>query len=285
MSTPWEEAENESLELRLLQEAILLKYGYDFRDYSQASLKRRVHLRMAASSLSTVSEAIHRVLHDPDFFDLLLSDLSINVTEMFRDPEFFRAIRDQVLPQLAGQPFLKIWHAGCATGEEVYTMAVLLYELGILDRAKIFATDINRIVIARASEGVFPIERMRSYTTNYQRAGGKKSFADYYTAHYDSAVIKSFLKKNIIFADHNLVSDAGFGEMDIIVCRNVLIYFNRDLQDRVVKLFSDNLSAGGFLCIGTRESIRFTKASADFETFNRVQRIYKYKRYTTGEKE
>lgn len=275
MSTAWKKIENEALELRLLQEAIFLKYGYDFRDYSEASFKRRVHLRMGSSGLSTVSEAIHRVLHDPDFFDMLLNDLSINVTEMFRDPDFFRTIRDQVLPQLMDQPFLKIWHAGCATGEEVYTMAILLYELGILDRAKIFATDINCIVIARASEGVFPIERMRAYTANYQRAGGKRAFADYYTAHYDSAIMKSFLKKNIIFADHNLVSDAGFGEMDIIVCRNVLIYFNRDLQDRVVQLFSGNLSAGGFLCIGNRESIRFTKASADFEEFDRTQRIYR----------
>lgn len=283
MSIAWKEAENELLELRLLQEAILLKYGYDFRDYSQASFKRRIKLRMSTSGLSTVSETIHRVLYDSSFFDALLNDLSINITEMFRDPEFFRAIREDVLPEFADEPFLKVWHAGCATGEEVYSMAILLYELGILDRAKIFATDINSDVIARAREGVFPIERMRAYTSDYQRAGGKSTFADYYTAHYDSAMMHSFLKKNIIFADHNLVSDAGFGEMNIIVCRNVLIYFNRDLQNRVVDLFSDNLCAGGFLCVGNRESIRFTRASADFEEFNRRQRIYKRRAIRTEE--
>jgi len=277
MTTSWKETENEVLELRLLQEAILMKYGYDFRDYSQASFKRRIQLRMTASGLSTVSEAIHHVLYDGEFFDALLNDLSVNVTEMFRDPDFFRAIREEVLPELAEQPFLKIWHAGCATGEEVYTMAILLYELGMLDRAKIFATDINGEVIARAREGVFPISRMRDYTGDYQRAGGERTFADYYTAHYDSAMMKSFLKENIIFADHNLVSDAGFGEMNIIVCRNVLIYFNRDLQNRVVGLFSDSLNTGGFLCIGSRESIRFTKASVDFDAFNRRQRIYRRK--------
>jgi chemotaxis protein methyltransferase CheR len=277
VSKLWEETESEILELRLLQDAIFLKYGYDFRDYSQASLKRRVFHRMKASGLSNVSEAIHLVLTDPDFFNALLCDLSINVTEMFRDPDFFEAIRNQLLPELMNRPFLKIWHAGCATGEEVYAMAILLYELKILDRTKIFATDINAMVVDRAKQGVFPMDRMRMYTSNYQRAGGTRAFANYYTAQYDSAVMKSFLKKNIIFADHNLVGDSGFGEMDLIVCRNVLIYFNRNLQDRVIRLFSDNLGEGGFLCVGNRESIRFAKASEDFEEFNRTLRIYRRK--------
>jgi len=270
-----ETVENESLEIRLLLEAICLKYGYDFRSYAKASIKRRIRRRLEAAGLDSISEMQHRVIYDMAFFERLLLDFSISVTEMFRDPSFFRALRERVLPLLDEQPFVRIWHAGCATGEEVYSMAILLREAGLYDRAQIYATDFNEVVLAQAREGIFPINRIREYTANYQAAGGAESFANYYVARYDSAIMDKSLRDNVVFAAHNLVTDAVFNEMDLIVCRNVLIYFNRELQDRVFQLFVDSLRDGGFLCIGSKETLRFTTCADRFESIGGRERIYR----------
>lgn len=269
--------DNEKIEIELLLEAIYRKYGYDFRNYAKASIKRRILHRCAMSGLKTISELQHRMLYDVQFFETLLMDFSINVTEMFRDPSFYRALRESVLPKMRALPHLKLWHAGCATGEEVYSMAILLKEEGMFDNTQIYATDINENILKNAKEGIYPLERMKEYTYNYQKAGGNKSFGDYYTARYEYAVMSNSLRKNVVFADHNLVTDASFGEMDLIICRNVLIYFDRKLQDRALGLFSESLAAGGFLCLGSKESLRFSKHSRDFEDAVADEKIYQKK--------
>ena len=269
------DAELESLELELLIEAIFRRYGYDFRGYSRASLTRRVRKRLATTGLASISALQHQILYDPPSFDALLLDLSINVTEMFRDPFVFRALREQVLPALADREVIKVWHAGCSTGEEVYSMAILLEEAGLADRARIYATDHNQVVLAKARDGVFPANRLKEYTASYQQSGGTRSFADYYTARYELAVMSQSLRRRIAFADHNLTTDGVFGEMDLVVCRNVLIYFGRELQDRVLRLFSESLTEGGFLCIGTKESVAFSPCAKDFEVFAGSERIYR----------
>jgi len=267
--------ENEKIEIDLLIRAIYLKYGYDFRDYSKASRRRRILGRLSKSKLSTISEMQHTLLHDPVFFEKLLLDLTVNVSEMFRDPLFFKAVRETVAPELKKLPFTKVWHAGCSTGEEVYSMAILLREEGILDASTIYATDVNEAVLAEAKKGVFPIKKMKDYTRNYKIAGGLASFADYYTARYDHTIMDRGLKKNLVFSDHNLVTDGVFGEMDLIVCRNVLIYFNRELQDRVFGLFSESLKKGGFLCLGSKESMMFSKYADRFESVVNKEKIYR----------
>ena len=267
--------ENEKIEIDLLVRAIYLKYGYDFRDYSKASRRRRILGRLSKSKLSTISEMQHKLLHDPVFFEKLLLDLTVNVSEMFRDPLFFKAVRETVVPELKKRPLIKVWHAGCSTGEEVYSMAILLREEGILDASTIYATDVNEAVLADAKKGVFPIEKMKDYTRNYKMAGGLASFADYYTARYDHTIMDRGLNKNIVFSDHNLVTDGVFGEIDLIVCRNVLIYFNRELQDRVFGLFSESLEKGGFLCLGSKESMMFSKYADRFESVINKEKIYR----------
>jgi len=271
-------AENLNIEIQLLLEAIFVKYGYDFRDYAQAHVKRRVLHRLGLSGLDSISAMQHRVITDQSFFDKLLLDLSINVTEMFRDPLFYRMIREEVAPVLHTYPFIKIWVAGCATGEEVYSLAILLKEEGLYDRSQIYATDFNQVVLNKAKEGIYPIDRLKEYTGNYQKAGGLGSLGDYYTAKYSSVIIDQTLKDKIVFADHNLVTDTVFGEMNMIVCRNVLIYFNKELQNHVTKLFLDSLCAGGFLCLGSKESLRFTVYSDAFEEVAAKERIFR-KRY------
>ncbi|HLN54733.1 MAG TPA: protein-glutamate O-methyltransferase CheR [Bacteroidales bacterium] len=253
-----ENTRNQDIEIRLLLEAVYEKYGYDFRSYSGAYLKRRLISRMRRSNFESVSEMIHRMLYDQEFFRTLLLDISLNVTEMFRDPRFFVAIRENVIPLLRTYPFLKIWHAGCSTGEEVYSMTILLKEEGILDRCLIYATDFNQAVVQKASEAIYPLEKMKQYADNYYKSGGKNDFSDYYTAKYDSAIFDQSLKKNIVFSDHNLVSDGVFGEMNMIVCRNVLIYFNRELQNRVFTLLYKSLIPGAILCLGTKETMMFS---------------------------
>jgi chemotaxis protein methyltransferase CheR len=215
------------------------------------------------------------VINDIDYFETVLQDLSINVTEMFRDPSFYMVLRKEVLGFLKKRPFLKIWHAGCATGEEVYSMSILLQEVGLVENVQIYATDISQEAIGQAQKGIYPIDKMSGYTTNYQKAGGAASFADYYTARYDFAIMRNSLKKNVLFSVHNLVTDSTFGEMDMIVCRNVLIYFSRELQNRVFDLFRDSLRPGGLLCLGSKESIRFSEHSDEFEDFNKRQKIYR----------
>ncbi|MCF8347408.1 MAG: protein-glutamate O-methyltransferase CheR [Bacteroidales bacterium] len=264
-----------NLEIELLLEAIFQQYGYDFRNYSKAHVKRRLLSRLSTSGLKSISEMQHKVLHEPGFFDQLLRDLSINVTEMFRDPSFYLAIRKEIIPILKTYPFIKVWHAGCSTGEEVYSFAILLKEEGLYNRVQIYATDFNTNVLEIAKKGIYPINRIKEFTANYQQAGGKQSFSDYYMADYNSVIFDQSLKKNIVFAEHNLVTDSVFAEVNIIICRNVLIYFNRDLQDTVFNLFSDSLINGGFLCLGSKETIQFSSKAGLYETVNFQEKLYK----------
>ena len=263
------------IELRMLVEAVYLKYNYDFRDYTGASQKRRVLVAMREMGCTTVSELQSRVLHDPNGFAQLLQYLTIPVTEMFRDPDYFRAVRDQVAPFLKTYPSLKIWVAGCSTGEEVYSLAILLKEEGLLERSIIYATDINPKSLETARRGVYPIDRMRLYTENYQKSGGKAAFSDYYTAAYGGALFERSLIENVTFADHSLSTDTVFSETHFVSCRNVLIYFNRTLQDRVFGLFHESLCHRGFLGLGSKESIDFSSYAARFEPLARRERVYR----------
>lgn len=264
-----------NIEINLILDAIFNKYGYDFRNYSKAHVKRRLINRMNASKLESISHLQHRVLHEPGFFELVLRDLSINVTEMFRDPSFYLALRREVIPLLKTYPYLKIWHAGCSTGEEVYSFAIVLKEEGLYDRVQIYATDFNTNVLDIAKKGIYPINRIKDFTANYQQAGGKHSFSDYYMADYNSVIFDQSLKKNVVFAEHNLVTDSVFAEVNIIICRNVLIYFNRDLQNKVFNLFSDSLINGGFLCLGSKETLQFSSQADAFDTVNIHEKLYK----------
>lgn len=269
------EAEVENLEIDLLLDAVLRKYGYDFRGYSRASVKRRIMAVLHETKLERITDLIHLVLIDSTAFETMLRALSINVTEMFRDSTFFLAVRKTVIPYLRTRDSIRIWHAGCATGEEVYSMAILLKEAGLEKRCRIYATDINGTVLNAAKEGIYPLDRMKEFTANYQRAGGDHSFGDYYSARYGSAIIDQSLKTNMTFAVHNLANDKVFGEMDLVVCRNVLIYFNKELQNRVLGLFADSLEPGGILCLGSKESIAFSSRRTDFEVMVEKERIYR----------
>jgi len=271
-----------NIEIDLILEAIFNKYGYDFRNYSKAHVKRRLLNRLVTSNLKSISEMQHKVLREPNFFEILLRDLSINVTEMFRDPSFYKALRKEVIPVLKTYPFIKIWHAGCSTGEEVYSFAVLLKEEGLYDRAQIYATDFNHDVLDIAKKGIYPIDRIKEFTANYQAAGGTQSFSDYYMANYDSVIFDQSLKKNLVFAEHNLVTDSVFAEVNLVICRNVLIYFNKDLQNRVIDLFYDSLNNGGYLALGSKETIQFTSKADKFETINGKEKVYKRKILKTG---
>ena len=269
--------ENETIETELLLNAIFMKFGYDFRNYGKAHIRRRIKHRQAVSGFGSISEMIHKMLYDPLFYQEILQDLSITVTEMFRDPSFYKAIRTEVVPLLKTYPFIKIWHAGCATGEEIYSMAILLKEEGLLKRSQIYATDFNQLALQRARNGIYPVERIKEFTQNYQKSGGKASFSDYYNARYESVILNDSLRENIVFADHNLVTDGVFGEMNMVVCRNVMIYFDKDLQNRVINLFHDSLIPGGFLCLGSKESLRFAGAAPKFEATCEKEKIYRKK--------
>lgn len=269
--------ENENIEIELFLQTIFMKYGYDFRNYGKAHIKRRIRHRISVSGFQTVCDMIHKLLYDPVFYQEVLQDLSITVTEMFRDPTFYQAIRTEVVPLLKTYPFIKIWHAGCATGEEVYSMAILLREEGLLKRTQIYATDFNQLALQKARSGIFPIERIKEFTQNYQKSGGKASFSDYYNARYESVILNESLKENIVFADHNLVTDGVFGEMNMIVCRNVMIYFDKELQNKVIRLFYESLIPGGFLCLGSKESLRFSEHSDKFDHTSEKEKIYRKK--------
>lgn len=264
----------ERIELDLFLDAIYQRYGYDFRQYAQASVRRRVRHLLAKSGYSRISEMIPRLLYDEAFSQTAIYDFSITVTEMFRDPEFYGSIRKNVVPYLKTFPFIKVWHAGCATGEEVYSLAILLQEEGLYDQATIFATDFDDAVLEKAKEGIYDLRDMRQYTLNYQKAGGTRSFAEYYHAQYESAIMSQFLKSNITFASHNLVTDGVFGQMHLIFCRNVLIYFDKALQNRVLGLFTDSLNYGGFLCLGSKETVEFSDAAGHFKIVDEKQKIY-----------
>ncbi|AMB79526.1 MULTISPECIES: CheR family methyltransferase [Pseudomonas] len=266
---------NDDIELRLLIEAIYLKYSYDFRDYSGASIKRRVHHALRQFECKTISALQERVLHDPTAFMQLLQFLTIPVSEMFRDPEHFLAIRQEVVPVLKTYPSLKIWIAGCSTGEEVYSMAILLREEGLLDRTIIYATDINPRSLEKARQGIFSLENVRAYTQNYQKSGGQRSFAEYYTAAYDYAIFDKTLRENVTFADHSLATDSVFSETHLISCRNVLIYFNKNLQNRAFGLFHESLCHRGFLMLGSKETLDFSDYSKQFAPLLKQERIYR----------
>ena len=265
----------DEIELALLLEGVYRRYGFDFREYAPASLRRRVWRRVHAEGLTTLSALQDRLLHDPSCMERLLLDLSINVTAMFRDPSFYAAFRQKVVPLLRTYPFTRIWVAGCSTGEEVYSLAILLHEEGVSDRARIYATDINESVLEGARAGVFPLDKMREYTQNYIKAGGERAFSEYYLAKYDGAQFQRSLVDNVVFAQHNLVSDRSFNEFNVIVCRNVMIYFDRALQDRVHRLFYDSLVMFGVLALGAKESIRFSPHESAYEELDAAERLYK----------
>ena len=266
--------ENENLEIDLFLEAMFKKYGYDFRNYSRASIKRRIKHRLKLSDIKTISALQHKLINNWDFFETVLRDFSINVTEMFRDPSFYKAMREKIIPRVKDLQQINIWHAGCATGEEVYSMAILLKEEGIYDKCRIYATDFNKDVLEKAKQGIYQAKLLKQYILNYREAGGIESFADYYTAKYEFVLMDSSLKKNILFSDHNLTCDGVFGEMDIVICRNVLIYFNIELQNHIFKLFSDALGEPGFLCLGSKETINISDYAKNFEAIDKDERIY-----------
>jgi len=272
--------ENQEIEIKLLIEALYLKSGFDFRNYSQAHIKRRILNRFKISGMNSITEMANKAIYDSEFTDQILMDLSITVTEMFRDPSFYKALRQSVLPVLRTYPHVKIWHAGCASGEEVYSMAIMLKEEGLLHKTQIYATDFNPSIIRYAKQAQYPISRIKEFTVSYQKAGGKRSFSDYYTANDETAKLNESIRNNIVFANHNLVTDSVFAEMNMVVCRNVLIYFNRQLQDKVISLFLESLAGGGFLCLGSKENLQFSPHFTAFEPVVDHERIY-IKKYSS----
>ena len=265
------------IEFQLLLDAIYLKYHYDFRAYAGSSLKRRLKSAMERFDCATLSQLQDKVLHEPGTFPALLDYLTVQVSEMFRDPAYFKALRDSVVPVLRTYPSLKIWVAGCSAGEEVYSLAILLHEEGLLERSLIYATDINAHALQKAEAGVYEIDRIAGFTDNHQRSGGRSSLSQYYTAAYGRAVFDKSLKKHMVFSDHSLATDSVFAEMQLVSCRNVLIYFNRELQDRALGLFKDSLCRKGFLGLGSKESLSFSAYATAFDDVARQERIFQKK--------
>jgi chemotaxis protein methyltransferase CheR len=272
-----EDKEIEKIEIDLLLDAIFHRCGYDFRNYKRSSLMRRIHSIRERSNLAHLSEMISKVLYDKTFLNQLLLDLSVTVTEMFRDPDFFNELRNKVIPLLKTYSFVKIWHAGCATGEEVYSMAIMLKEEGFYNRVQIYATDMNQESLQTAREGIYSLENIRKFTLNYNMAGGKASFSDYYFAKYNMAKMDEELKENIVFSNHNLVTDHAFGEMHLIICRNVLIYFDKNLQNKVLHLFHHSLVHRGFLCLGSQESLDCMDYCNEYEAISSKWRVFRKK--------
>ncbi|MFA8341516.1 MAG: protein-glutamate O-methyltransferase CheR [Rhodothermaceae bacterium] len=266
--------EIEQLEYDLLLDTLSKRYGYDFSNYAKSSLKRQIKLFLEETGIPKISAIIPEIVYDESFAKLLVQNFSIPVTEMFRDPEIYLIFRNHIIPRLKKLPFIKIWHAGCATGEEVYSLAIILQEEGIYDKCQIYATDVNEEVLNKANEGIYEISTIKRSTANYNNSGGKYSFSKYYHSSYNSAIIDSSLKKNLTFARHNLVTDATFGEMNLILCRNVMIYFDKLLQDRVYGLFDDSLAYGGFLCLGSKENIQFSPLVDNYDEVIINSRIY-----------
>ncbi len=262
------------IEQQLLIEAIYLRYHYDFRGYAQSSLKRRLQAALTRFDCETLSQLQHRLLHERAVFPALLDYLTVQVSDVFRDPEYFRALREKVVPLLRTYPSLKIWVAGCSTGEEVYSLAILLREEGLLERSLIYATDINSTALQRAEAGVYDIERVPGFTENHARSGGRSSLSDHYSAAYGRVVFDKSLRRHIVFSDHSLATDSVFAEVHLISCRNVLIYFDRTLQDRALGLFREALCRRGFLGLGAKESLRFSSHATAFEDFVAPERIF-----------
>ncbi len=275
-----ESTQTEQYEIDLLLEAIYREKGYDFRQYARASLVRRLNLQLKRHGLTHYSELIPLLLHTDIAFESFLKEMSITVTDMFRDPLFYKQFRELVVPKLKSWPFVKIWCAGCATGEEVYSLAIVLKEENFYDRCQIYATDYNNNSLHIAKEGIYPLAKLKQYSENYNKSGARSSFADYYHANYNGAKITESLKKKIVFSHHNLVRDSIFGEMNVVFCRNVMIYFNKDLQNRVLSLFTESLCHGGFLCLGTKETLQFSCVAKAFEVVADQEKIFK-KAYRT----
>lgn len=262
-------------EIKLLLNDLLEMYGYDFSEYSYASLKRRIDRLVLVDKFPSFAELRYKLRGDKEYLDRFVEQITVNVTEMFRDPSFYHAVREKVLPELATSPFIRIWHAGCSTGEEVYSMAIMLQEAGLLHRSLLYATDLNPLVLDKARKGIFSLEPMKQYSENYIRSGGTKDFSAYYTAGYGRAKFDDALTKRMVFATHNLVSDHSFNRFHFVVCRNVLIYFNRELQDRVLRLFDDSLEPLGFLGLGSKETLRFTGVAGDFKAVDHKEKIWR----------
>jgi chemotaxis protein methyltransferase CheR len=270
-----DEQELDNIELELFIKAMQRRHGYDFSQYAQASLKRRVLQLVEQFQSRTISGLIERVMHEPQLLPRMLDGLTVPASDMFRDPTMFRGLREQVLPLLASYPQINIWQAGCAHGQEVYSLAILLEEAGLYDRTQIFATDLSERALQQAQEGIYPAREAQQWSRNYQASGGTHSLADYYSARYNLLKLDQRLRQNVTFAQHNLVSDGVFCEAHLILCRNVMIYFSNTLQDRVLSLFQDSLVRGGFLCIGMRESLDYATTATHFSPFQESLRIYR----------
>lgn len=270
------QARIERIELALLLEAMYQCYGYDFRQYAPASLRRRVQRAIQnEAGVTSISAYQDRILHDAQCMTRFLDVVSVDTTAMFRDPSFYSVLREQVIPQLRAAPHLRIWHAGCSSGEEVYSMAIVLHEEGLLERSTLYATDINPAVLQAGREAIFRIKNMQHYTSNYLKAGGKAAFSDYYVAKHDGVILRDFLRNNIVWADHDLVSDGSFNEFQLILCRNVMIYFQRALQDRVHNLLYDSLAMHCVLGLGHGESLQFSPREACYDTVDRAEKLYR----------
>jgi len=267
--------ELEDIEVDLLVDGLFRYYGFDFREYSPASLKRRILNIKRSEKLATISSLQDKVFHDPVFLDRFLMSLVVNVSAMFRDPGFFLSFREKAIPVLRTYPFIRIWIAGCSMGEEVYSLAILLQEEGIYNRCRIYATDMSEAVLRKAREGIYPLDLMQSYTSNYIKAGGKKSFSQYYTSGYDNAIFQAALKENIIFSQHNLVTDRSFNEFNVILCRNVMIYFNKSLQERVHLLLYESLMKFGILGLGDKETLHFSPTGPLYEILDGSEKLYR----------
>lgn len=267
--------EIEAIEIELLLRGIYQRYGYDFRNYASASIRRRILNFAKNEQLPTISSVQDKVLHDAAAMDRFVLSLTVNVTAMFRDPEFFSAIRNKVVPLLKTYPLIRIWDAGCCTGEEAYSMAIILHEEGIYDKCRIYATDMNESVLRKAKTGIFHLSHMKEYTDNYIQSGGKASFSEYYTAKYDHAILQQYLRKNIVFAQHNLVTDRSFNEFNLVMLRNVLIYFNEDLRHKVLKLVHESLMPFGVLAVGKRETLRFANHETQYAELDALEKIYR----------
>src|ERR1700744_1001896 len=256
-------------ELMLVLDDLLEVYGYNFTGYSHASLVRRINRLVALDNFSSFAEFRYRLKNDPDYLKRFIEEITVNVTEMFRDPSFYKALREKIFPQIYAKPFIRIWHAGCATGEEVYSMAILLKEANLLHKSLLYATDINPDVLEQAQKGVMPLAYMKQYSENYIASGGKEDFSSYYTAKYDRVIFNEQLKAKMVFSEHNLVSDSTFNEFQLILCRNVLIYFDKTLQQKVLQLFDASLEPLGFLALGSKETIKF---SGIYSRFKQVEK-------------
>lgn len=276
MSSSKKDDELERLEIALLVDGVYQHYGCDFRNYAYASLRRRVWNVVRSERLGTVTSLLDRILHDPACMERFLAQLTVNVTAMFRDPTFYVAFREQVVPLLRAYPFIRIWHAGCSTGEEVYSMAILLEEEDLYSRCRLYATDLNEVALKAARDGIFPLENMKEYADNYAAAGGKAALSDYYTsASYDHVIFRQALRKNVVFSHHNLATDGSFNEFNVILCRNVMIYFNPTLQSRVHNLFYESLRRFGILVLGHKESLKGTVRETNYEELDGRERIYR----------